>query len=154
MTSETGKPINQSVAQICKCITMLDYMAENTLEYFETETVGTKAMKSYIRFDPIGVVELIMPWNYPLWQVMREAIPALIAGNAILLKHSSIVSGTSMLIHEIMETPPFVSVIASGPDALEAVDFVDDVSFTGYSSVGAMICERAGRAIKKSVLEI
>ena len=59
-----------------------------------------------------------------------------------------------MLIHEIMESPAFVSVIASGPDALEAVDFVDGVSFTGYSSVGAMICEMAGRAMKKSVLEI
>ena len=154
MTSEMGKPINQSVAEIRKCITMIDYMAENAPAFLEPETVGTEAMKSYVRFDPIGVVELIMPWNYPLWQVMRAAIPALIAGNAILLKHSSIVSGTSVLIHEIMESPAFVSVIASGPDALDAIDFVDGVSFTGSSSVGAMICERAGRAIKKSVLEL
>ena len=92
MTSETVKPINQSVAQICKCITMLDCMAENAPEFLEPETAGTEAMKSYARFDQIGVVELIIPWNYPLWQVMRAAILALIAGNAILLKHSSIVS--------------------------------------------------------------
>lgn len=154
MTSEMGKPITQSVAEIRKCITLIDYFVENARKFLEPEMVGTEALKSYVRFDPIGVVELIMPWNYPLWQVMRAAIPALVAGNVILLKHSSIVSGTSMLIQEIMESPAFMSVIASGPEALDAIEFIDGVSFTGSSSVGSMIGERAGRAIKKAVLEL
>ena len=154
MTSEMGKPITQSVAEIRKCITLIDYFVENARKFLEPEMVGTEALKSYVRFDPVGVVELIMPWNYPLWQVMRAAIPALIAGNTILLKHSSIVSGTSMLIQEVMESPAFVSVIASGSEALSAIEFTDGVSFTGSSSVGSMICERAGKTIKKMVLEL
>ena len=154
MTSEMGKPITQSVAEIRKCVTMVDYFVQNARRLLERETVGTEALRSYVRFDPIGVVELIMPWNYPLWQVMRAAIPALIAGNTILLKHASVVSGTSKLIQEIMGAPAFVSVIASGQDALDAIEFVDGVSFTGSSSVGSMIGARAGSAIKKAVLEL
>ena len=154
MTSEMGKPITQSIVEIRKCVTMVDYFVQNARRILERETVGTEALRSYVRFDPIGVVELIMPWNYPLWQVMRAAIPALIAGNTILLKHASVVSGTSKLIQEIMGSPAFVSVIASGQDALDAIEFVDGVSFTGSSSVGSMIGARAGSAIKKAVLEL
>ena len=151
---EMGKPITQSLAEVRKCVTLVDYYLENSRRFLAPEQVRTDAEKSYVRFDPLGVIELIMPWNYPLWQVMRAAVPALVAGNGVMLKHASIVSGTSLLIERVMDTPLFKSVIASGDKALEAIGFVDGVSFTGSTSAGMRIAEAAGREIKKAVLEL
>jgi acyl-CoA reductase-like NAD-dependent aldehyde dehydrogenase len=92
MSSEMGKSISQSEAEVKKCALLLDYVIENSEELLAPEYIKTEARKSYVRFDPVGVVLLVMPWNFPAWQVMRAAIPALAAGNAVILKHVSIVS--------------------------------------------------------------
>ncbi len=154
MSSEMGKPVAQSEAEVKKCIWLIDYMVENADNLLAPEYVKTEAKKSYVRFDPIGVVFLIMPWNFPSWQVMRAAIPALAVGNAVLLKHASIVSGSSLRLQEIFGLDVFKSVVARGPVATEAIRYVDGVSFTGSTDVGSKIGETAGRELKKMVLEL
>ncbi len=154
MSSEMGKPIAQSVAEIDKSIRLVDYAVENFKKFLENEYVETEAKKSYIRFDPIGVVYIIMPWNFPLWQVMRAAVPALAAGNAVMLKHASIVTGTSLKIEKIFNTPLFRSIVVRGSRAINFIKHVDAVSFTGSTSIGSKIAEEAGKHIKKHVLEL
>ncbi len=154
MTEEMGKPISQSVAEVKKCGKLVDYAAENMEEILRPEPIPTEAWKSYVRFDPLGVVLLVMPWNYPFWQVFRAAIPALAAGNGVILKHAGLVTGSSLGIEEVMDTPLFKSTIISGSRALKAVEYVDGVSFTGSTAVGADIAQAAGRELKKAVLEL
>lgn len=154
MTEEMGKPIAQSIAEVKKCILLVDYAIENFPGFLEHDVIRTDAKKSYVRFDPLGVIELIMPWNYPLWQVFRAAIPAMTLGNGIVLKHASIVSGTSKLMEEVMESDVFRSILARGQTALDAIKYSNGVSFTGSTGVGMKIAETAGRELKKAVLEL
>jgi acyl-CoA reductase-like NAD-dependent aldehyde dehydrogenase len=154
MTKEMGKPVSQSEAEVKKCIWVTDYIIENASTMLSPEPVKTDAKKSYIRFDPLGTILLIMPWNFPAWQVMRAAIPALAAGNTVLLKHASIVSGTSLKLQEIIGPDIFKSTVCRGTVALDAIKYVDGVSFTGSTEIGAKIAEEAGRQIKKVVLEL
>lgn len=154
MTIEMGKPISQSIAEVKKCESLVDYAIENFPGFLANENVKTESKKTYVRFDPLGVVLLIMPWNYPLWQVFRAAVPALIAGNGVILKHASIVTGTGLMIKEVMGTPLFQSAVVSGSDSLQLLRHVDGVSFTGSTQVGTAIAEAAGRELKKAVLEL
>ena len=154
MTSEMGKPVSQSESEVKKCIWLIDYVIENAESFLAPEQVETEAKKSYVRFDPLGVVLLVMPWNFPAWQFMRAAVPALAAGNAIVLKHASIVSGTSMKLQEIFDLNVFNSIIARGDAARAVIKYADGVSFTGSTDVGALIAEEAGRQLKKVVLEL
>ncbi len=154
MSMEMGKPVSQSEAEVNKCAWLIDYAVENMRRFLEPEYVKTEAAKSYIRFDPLGVVLLVMPWNFPAWQVMRAAIPALAAGNAVILKHASIVTGTSLMLEELFGLEVFRSTVARGETALAAIEYVDGVSFTGSTSVGSTIASEAGKRIKKTVLEL
>ena len=154
MTIEMGKPVSQSLAEVKKCESLVDYAIANFGRFLEPEPVKIDGAKAYVRFDPIGVVMLVMPWNYPLWQAFRAAIPALVAGNGILLKHASIVTGSSLLIEEVMDTPLFKSAIIPGSRALDMIRQVDGVSFTGSTSVGESIGQAAGKGLKKAVLEL
>jgi len=154
MSMEMGKPIAQSEEEVRKCIWLIDCALENAKRFLSPEHVETEAKKSYIRFDPLGVILLIMPWNFPWWQAFRAAIPALAAGNAVLLKHASIVSGTSLKMDEIMGLSAFSSVVTRGSLALEVIKYVDGVSFTGSTETGTKIAEEAGRRLKKAVLEL
>lgn len=154
VSTEMGKPITQSLHEVDKCIRLIDYGVENFEEFLLSEEVRTEASKSYIRFDPLGIVLLIMPWNFPLWQVMTAAIPAMAAGNAIILKHASIVAGTSLRLEEIFDSPVFRSSIIRGVHAIPLIRHVDAVSFTGSTIVGSRIAAEAGRNIKKVVLEL
>lgn len=154
MTIEMGKPISQSIAEVKKCESLVDYAIANFGKFLEPEPVKVDGAKTYIRFDPLGVVMLVMPWNYPLWQAFRAAIPALTAGNGILLKHASIVTGSSLLIEDVMDTPLFKSAVISGSRTLDLMQHVDGVSFTGSTSVGESIGQAAGKALKKAVLEL
>jgi len=154
MSSEMGKSISQSEAEVKKCALLLDYVIENSEELLAPEPIKTEARKSYVRFDPVGVVLLVMSWNFPAWQVMRAAIPALAAGNAVMLKHASIVSGSSLKLEEILGLDVFKSVITSGTIAQSAIKYADGVSFTGSTEVGTRIAEEAGRNLKKMVLEL
>jgi succinate-semialdehyde dehydrogenase/glutarate-semialdehyde dehydrogenase len=154
MSTEMGKPVSQSEAEVNKCVWLIDYAVENMQRFLEPEYVKTEAAKSYIRFDPLGVVLLVMPWNFPAWQVMRAAIPALAAGNAVILKHASIVTGTSLMLEELFGLDVFRSTVARGETALAAIEHVDGVSFTGSTNVGSTIASEAGKRIKKTVLEL
>ena len=154
MSTEMGKPVTQSEAELKKCIWTTDYIVENAEKMLAPEHVKTEAKKSYIRFDPLGVVFLIMPWNFPAWQFIRAAIPALAAGNAVLLKHASIVTGTSLKMQEIFDVDVFKSTVARGPVALEAIKYSDGVSLTGSTEVGEMVAGEAGKHLKKVVLEL
>ena len=154
MSSEMGKPVGQSESELKKCIWLIDYMVENAEKLLAPEYVKTEAKRSYVRFDPLGIVFLIMPWNFPAWQVMRAAVPALAAGDAILLKHASIVSGSSLKLQEIFGLDVFKSTITTGDVALSAIQRVDGVSFTGSTEVGVKVAAEAGRQLKKMVLEL
>ncbi|MGP8069308.1 MAG: aldehyde dehydrogenase family protein [Candidatus Bathyarchaeia archaeon] len=154
MSTEMGKPVTQSEAELKKCMWTIDYIVENAENMLAPEHVKTEAKRSYIRFDPLGVVFLIMPWNFPAWQFIRGAIPALAAGNAVLLKHASIVTGTSLKMQEIFDLDVFKSMVARGPIALEAIKYADGVSLTGSTEVGEMVAGEAGKQLKKVVLEL
>jgi len=154
MSSEMGKPVAQSEAELKKCMWLIDYFVDNAKAMLAPEHVKTDAKKSCIRFDPLGTVLLIMPWNFPAWQVFRAAIPALAAGNAVLLKHASIVSGSSLKMHEIFGLDVFASVIARGEVARNVIKYVDGVSLTGSTQVGSQVAAEAGKELKKVVLEL
>ena len=154
MSTEMGKSVTQSESELKKCLGTIDYIAENAGEMLAPEHVKTEAKRSYIRFDPLGVVFLIMPWNFPAWQFIRAAIPAMAAGNAVLLKHASIVTGTSLKLQEIIGLDVFKSIVARGPVALEAIKYTDGVSLTGSTEVGEMVAAEAGKQLKKVVLEL
>jgi len=154
MSSEMGKPVSQSEAELKKCMLTIDYVAENAENMLAHDYVKTEAKRSYVRFDPLGVIFLIMPWNFPAWQFIRAAIPALAAGNAVLLKHASIVTGTSLKMQEIFDMEVFKSTVARGPVALQAIKYADGVSLTGSTEVGEMVAGEAGKQLKKVVLEL
>lgn len=154
MSTEMGKPITQSLAEIDKCIWLVDYALDSFKEFLEPEFVKTEGLKSYVRFDPLGVIFIIMPWNFPLWQVMRAAVPAMFAGNAVVLKHASIVTGTSMMIEDIFESEMFRSIPVGGSRAQKLIKYFDGVSFTGSTQAGINIAEEAARNLKKTVLEL
>lgn len=154
MTKEMGKPISQSIAEIKKSIRLIDYLVENAHNIFDPEFISTEAKRSYIRFDPLGVIMSIEPWNFPVWQVARAVFPALIAGNGVVLKHASIVTGTSMKIQELVDLPVFKSLIIDGKTASSLIKYVDGVAFTGSTPTGSKIAEEAGRNLKKVVMEL
>ena len=98
-----GKPINESIAEINKCIFLCDFYVVNAEAFLADEIIETDANESFISYDPLGVILAIMPWNYPFWQVFRFAVPTLTSGNIALLKHASNVSGCALAIQEIFE---------------------------------------------------
>lgn len=154
MSSEMGKPITQSRAEIDKCVSMTRYFVDNGKRFLSDDVIETEADKSYVKFEPLGTIFLVMPWNFPLWQAMRAAIPALLSGNGIVLKHASIVTGTAQKMEAIFDTPLFRIIRAGGSRALSAIKYCDGVSFTGSTNAGAQIAAEAGKNIKKSVLEL
>ena len=154
MTEEMGKPISQSLSEIDKCIKLVDYAIEDYPDFLEPETIRTEGKKTFVRFDPLGTVLLIMPWNFPLWQVMRGAVPAMLAGNAVLLKHASIVTGTSLMIEDIFSSEQFRSLIVSGSRVGKIIPKVEGVSLTGSSGAGKSVAQEAGKNLKKVVLEL
>ncbi|SJK84229.1 aldehyde dehydrogenase family protein [Cuniculiplasma divulgatum] len=154
MSSEMGKPITQSRAEIDKCIMMTEYFCKEGKNFLSDNVIETEASKSFVRFEPLGTVFLVMPWNFPLWQAMRAAIPAMVAGNGIVLKHASIVTGSAKKMEEIFNSPLFRVIKVSGSRALSAIKYSDGVSFTGSEMAGMAIASEAGKHIKKSVLEL
>lgn len=161
MTLEMGKPFVQSRAEIDKCAWVCDYYADNTEKFLQDEIIQTDASKSFVTYQPLGVVLAVMPWNFPFWQVFRFAAPTLMAGNVGLLKHSSNVSGCSLAIEKIFSEagfPEFVfkSVIlaSSRVKDLIANPIVQAVSLTGSVPAGKSVASVAGSNIKKTVLEL
>jgi succinate-semialdehyde dehydrogenase/glutarate-semialdehyde dehydrogenase len=161
MTLEMGKPITQGEAEIDKCATTCDYFAEHAERFLAPEPRATDAAKSFVRFDPLGVVLAVMPWNFPFWQVFRFAAPGLMAGNAGLLKHASNVPRCALAIEAIFAEAGFPAglfrTMLVGSSAVGPI--IEDprvaaVTLTGSESAGSKVAERAGREIKKTVLEL
>lgn len=161
MTLEMGKPIREARAEIEKCAWNCDYFADNAATFLADEHIETNARESLVAYEPLGVVLAIMPWNFPFWQVMRFAAPAIMAGNGAVLKHASNVSRCALEIEKAFRDAGFppglfrcVLTPGSGVERLIADERVRAVTLTGSSDTGARIAELAGRALKKTVLEL
>lgn len=162
MTREMGKPIAAAEAEVDKCATACDYFAEHAAALLATEAVATDADRSYVRYDPIGPVLAIMPWNFPYWQVIRFAAPALMAGNVGVLKHAPNVPGCAGALETLFADagfPPgaFTNLLIDNNEAAEAVirhPAVRAVTLTGSGRAGAAVASVAGNVLKKTVLEL
>jgi len=161
MTAEMGKPIRQSFSEIEKCGAALSYYSEKAELYLSPQMVETEAQKSYVRFDPLGIVLAVMPWNFPLWQVFRFSAPSVIAGNAALLKHASNVSGCALAIEDLYREAGFPenifrTLLIPGSKVLPLLDDrrIKAATLTGSEAAGIAIAEKAGRNLKKVVLEL
>ena len=150
MAREMGKPIRDGRAEIDKCAWVCRYYADHAPEMLKPEPVDTDAEKSYVVFPPLGVVLAIMPWNYPFWQVFRFAAPALMAGNAALLKHASNVPGCALAVEGVMQTaglPPalFQNLLIPGEAVQKVIDHpsVKAVTLTGSKPTGQDVAARA-----------
>ncbi|WBL23928.1 NAD-dependent succinate-semialdehyde dehydrogenase [Zunongwangia sp. HRR-M8] len=161
ITTEMGKPISQAMAEIEKCAWVCEYYAENAKNHLANETIETDAQKSYVSYEPIGVVLAIMPWNYPFWQAFRFAAPALMAGNIGLLKHASNVMRSANNIQTVFEKAGFpkdcfqnLVISSSKIEEILKDDRVKAVTLTGSKPAGSAVAATAGSEIKKSVLEL
>jgi succinate-semialdehyde dehydrogenase/glutarate-semialdehyde dehydrogenase len=165
ITQEMGKPVLEAQAEIDKCAWTCEFYAEHADAFLAPEPVETAADDSFVTYEPLGVVLAIMPWNFPFWQVIRFAAPALMAGNGGVLKHAPNVSGCALAVETVLRDAGF-------PDGLFRTLLVDEravaettarlledariaaVTITGSDRAGAQVAAAAGRALKKSVLEL
>jgi len=161
MTAEMGKPIQQSISEIEKCKWVCEYYAENAEDFLEEEIIQTDADRSFVQFDPLGVVLAIMPWNFPFWQVFRFAAPALMAGNVALLKHASNVQMCAREMESIFRDAGFpegcFTTLLIGSSKVEQVianSSVKAVTLTGSEIAGSQVAQFSGRYIKKTVMEL
>ena len=161
LTSEMGKPIVEAEGEIEKCAWTANWFAENAERLLAEEPVASAATESYVRFQPLGLILAVMPWNFPFWQAFRAALPALTAGNVMVLKHSSNVPQSALAIEEVFReagVPEGVfQTLLIGSAAVErliADHRVAGVTLTGSEKAGSTVAEAAGRALKKTVLEL
>ena len=160
-TLEMGKPIRASIAEVEKCAWATEYFAENAERFLSPDYVKTDASESFVSFEPLGIILGIMPWNFPFWQVLRYAVPALLSGNAALLKHASTVSGCALRTEALFREAGFpkglfqvlLIEIATIP-AVIADHRISAVTLTGSERAGSIVASLAGKAIKKSILEL
>lgn len=165
ITSEMGKPISEARAEVEKSAKTLDFYAANAERFLAFEQIETEAALSGVQYDPLGVVLAIMPWNYPFWQFFRFAAPAFAAGNGAVLKHANNVTGSALLIQQIVdeavaevEAPAgllqTLVIDSSSVEPLVADDRIAAVTLTGSTHVGSIVASQAGTAVKKQVLEL
>jgi succinate-semialdehyde dehydrogenase / glutarate-semialdehyde dehydrogenase len=161
MTTEMGKPIKGAVGEAEKCAWVCRYYAENAKQHLADEIVETNATRSLVRFQPLGPVLAVMPWNFPFWQVFRFAAPALMAGNVGLLKHASNVPQCALAIEDICRRAGFpdgaFQTLLIGSDMVERVlrdSRVAAATLTGSEPAGRSVASIAGSEIKKTVLEL
>jgi len=161
MAVEMGKPIVDGRAEAVKCALCCDYYAEHAEQFLADEEIKTDAQRSFIAHEPIGVVLAVMPWNFPFWQVVRFAAPALMAGNVGLLKHASNVPQCALALEQVFHDagfpPATFRTLLIGSDLVEKLiedDRVRAVTLTGSEPAGAAVAATAGRQIKKTVLEL
>ena len=160
-TTEMGKPIVEAEAEVEKCAWNCDFYAENAARFLADEHIETNASESYVAYEPLGVVLAIMPWNFPFWQVIRFAAPALMAGNGAVLKHASNVPRCALAIEDILRQAGlpeglFRTLLVPGSkvEPLIADPRIHAVTLTGSSEVGEQVASTAGRHLKKQVLEL
>ena len=161
MTKEMGKPIKQSIAEAENCAWVCEYYADNAEKFLSQKEIPTGSTKSFISFQPIGIVLAIMPWNFPFWQVFRFASPALMAGNVGILKHASNVQGCAIEIEKLFLEAGFpkfaFSNLVIGSKKVSNViknSKISAVTLTGSTPAGKSVASLAGSLLKKTVLEL
>jgi succinate-semialdehyde dehydrogenase/glutarate-semialdehyde dehydrogenase len=161
MTAEMGKPIVEAESEVEKCAWTATWIADNAARLLADEPIESTATRSYVRYQPLGVILAVMPWNFPFWQAFRAALPALAAGNVMLLKHASNVPQCAVAIEDVFReagVPKGVfQTLLVGSGAIEGIVAdrrVAGVTLTGSEAAGAQVAATAGRALKKSVLEL
>ena len=161
MALEMGKPVQSGQAEIEKCAWVCGFYAEHAQQMLKPEMVQTDARKSYVTYNPLGVILAIMPWNYPFWQVFRHVAPGLMAGNGVVLKHASNVPGCSTAIADIFQKAGFPenlfqNFLIDGPQTGRIIEHpvIRAVTLTGSKAAGQAVAARAGKLLKKTVLEL
>jgi succinyl-CoA reductase len=160
ITEEMGKPLTQSYAEIDKCVWLCEYYSEYAESFLRDQIIPTEFRKSFVSFEPLGIVVGIMPWNFPFWQVMRYVVPTLIADNVAILKHSSVCTGSALKINDALNEsglPEFVFQLVigdyrSGETLVKSK--IDAVSVTGSVNTGKRVAQLASEDLKKCVLEL
>lgn len=161
MASEMGKPLPQGESESEKCAWVCNYYADNAQKFLEDEIINSDAEKSYVTFNPLGTILAIMPWNFPFWQLFRFGAPALMAGNAALLKHAPNVTGCALAIEEVLHEAGipeelFRTVVADVEQTQKLIEHpeISAVTLTGSTRAGKAVASKAGSQLKKSVLEL
>jgi len=161
MAEEMGKPVRGGRAEAEKCAWACDYYADNAGTLLQPETVETGSGKSFVTFQPLGVLLAVMPWNFPFWQVFRFAAPALMAGNVVVLKHASNVPGCALAIEEVfgqaaspLEVLRTLLIGSNRVDGIIENPLVKAVTLTGSTEAGREVARKAGEMLKKTVLEL
>ncbi|HZO95460.1 MAG TPA: NAD-dependent succinate-semialdehyde dehydrogenase [Candidatus Baltobacteraceae bacterium] len=160
-TREMGKPIAEAEAEVEKCAVACGWFADNGARLLADQQIESSATQSYVAFRPLGVLLAIMPWNFPYWQVFRAAAPALMAGNVVVLKHAANVTGCALRIEEIfracgLTNGEFATILVGSRemDPIVLDDRIAAVTLTGSEGAGSAVGASAGKAIKKTVLEL
>jgi succinate-semialdehyde dehydrogenase/glutarate-semialdehyde dehydrogenase len=161
MAEEMGKPFKDGIAEVEKCAAACDYFAEHAEKFLATEEIASDARRSFVTFQPLGVILAVMPWNFPFWQVFRFAAPGLMAGNAGVLKHASNVPGCALAIEQIFKDAGFPEnlfrTLMIGSKDVNAViehPLIRAVTLTGSTPAGRAVAAKAGERLKKTVLEL
>ncbi|VAW83936.1 Succinate-semialdehyde dehydrogenase [NAD]; Succinate-semialdehyde dehydrogenase [NADP+] [hydrothermal vent metagenome] len=161
ITQEMGKLYRESLAEVDKCAGVCDYYADNTAAFLADEVIESDAGRSLVTYQPLGAILAVMPWNFPLWQVMRFAVPVLMAGNSALLKHASNVPQCALALQQLMVDAGlpegvFTSLMIGAPQVKAVIEDqrVHAVSLTGSTPAGRQVAAVAGSALKKCVLEL
>lgn len=161
ITLEMGKTLGEAKGEVEKCAWLCEFYAEQAEALLQPEWVETEAKKSFVRFDPIGAVLGIMPWNYPFWQVLRYAVPTLMAGNVALLKHAPNVPQVAVQLEELFDEVGFpegvfqtLLIFVSDVQDVIKSSIVQAVTLTGSERAGSAVAAIAGKQIKKTVLEL
>jgi succinate-semialdehyde dehydrogenase/glutarate-semialdehyde dehydrogenase len=161
MALEMGKPLAQGIAEVEKCAAVCEYYADNAASHLKDQLIKTDASKSFVTFQPIGVVLAIMPWNFPFWQVFRFLAPALAAGNCGVLKHASNVPGCALAIEDMVKAAGFpqhvFQTLLVGSNKVDSIienKHIKAVTLTGSTNAGIKVAQKAGSLLKKTVLEL
>ncbi len=161
MTAEMGKLLREAEAEVIKCAWVCDYYAEQSAAFLADESQSTEARKSLVTYPPLGTLLAIMPWNFPFWQVIRCAVPALAAGNTLVLKHAANVPECALSLQGLFAEAGFpagvfTTLLITGSQAMALIGDprIQAVSLTGSEEVGRQVAAEAGRHLKKAVLEL
>lgn len=161
ITLEMGKPLSEAEHEVEKTLTLFDFYSKNAEQFLRPQYVETTATQSYLAYEPLGIIFSIMPWNFPLWQALRFAVPALYAGNVAILKHAPSVPQCAKAIEQLfhdagLENGVFKNYFLTNEDAAKLMEnaAIAGVSFTGSDATGSIIASQAGKSIKKVVMEL